>query len=354
MSSRICIKNLPPSITEEEFKKHFAKLHLTTDAKLFPQRRIGFVGYKTAEDAAKAVRYFNKSFIRMSRIAVELARPVLAEKPLARQDVASTARVDGSLVQISENKLKRKRGWEGEDLTQDPRLREYLEVMQPRKAKAWENEMVGDGLSKAEDMQEETAAVPEAESDDEYQAVPKTAKQSRDDAAGIGQDLAPTPAGYTPNGQQQLDANQNTPGPSVEDLQEPASIRQGPMSDADWLRSRTSRLLGLVEEADVSLTRRQASRDGTAQETQQLHQQEHITEGAKHPVADNETEKVLAASDKQEDDTTVVAIRNSGRLFLRNLSYAVTQAEIQDIIPAPEHVTEVSTVPPLSPAFPST
>jgi len=34
------------------------------------------VGYKSPEDAAKAVKYFNKSFIRMSRIGVEIARPV--------------------------------------------------------------------------------------------------------------------------------------------------------------------------------------------------------------------------------------------------------------------------------------
>ena len=34
------------------------------------------MGYKSPEDAAKAVKYFNKSFIRMSKIAVELATPV--------------------------------------------------------------------------------------------------------------------------------------------------------------------------------------------------------------------------------------------------------------------------------------
>jgi len=74
-SSRIFIKGLPPTISEEEFKKHFSAKSTITDAKLIPHRRIGYVGYKTPEDAAHAVKYFNRSFIRMSKIGVELARP---------------------------------------------------------------------------------------------------------------------------------------------------------------------------------------------------------------------------------------------------------------------------------------
>lgn len=76
-SSRIFVRGLPPTMNEEDFKKHFGKYPIT-DTRLFPQRRIGYVGYKTPEDAVKAVKYFNKTFIRMSKIAVELARPVCA------------------------------------------------------------------------------------------------------------------------------------------------------------------------------------------------------------------------------------------------------------------------------------
>ena len=75
-SSRVFIKGLPPTISEEEFRTHFSAQQAITDAKLIPHRRIGYVGYKTPEAAAKAVKYFNKSFIRMSKIGVELARPV--------------------------------------------------------------------------------------------------------------------------------------------------------------------------------------------------------------------------------------------------------------------------------------
>lgn len=71
------VKNLPPTISEAEFRKHFsAQGREVTDVKLFPNRRIGFVGYKSHEDATKAVKYFNKTFIRLSRISVDLAKPV--------------------------------------------------------------------------------------------------------------------------------------------------------------------------------------------------------------------------------------------------------------------------------------
>lgn len=78
-SSRIFVRGLPPNLSEDQFRKHFASLSKVTDIKLIPRRRIGYVGYKTPEDAAKAVKYFNKSYIRMSRIFVEIARPVRLE-----------------------------------------------------------------------------------------------------------------------------------------------------------------------------------------------------------------------------------------------------------------------------------
>lgn len=70
------MRGLPPTLTEAEFKKHFSAKFPTTDVKHFPHRRIGYVGFKTAEDASKAVKYFNRTFMRMSRIYVEIARPV--------------------------------------------------------------------------------------------------------------------------------------------------------------------------------------------------------------------------------------------------------------------------------------
>ncbi len=75
-SSRIFIKGLPPTISEEEFRRHFSAKQPLTDAKLIAHRRIGYVGYSSPAAARQAVKYFDRSFIRLSKIGVELARPV--------------------------------------------------------------------------------------------------------------------------------------------------------------------------------------------------------------------------------------------------------------------------------------
>lgn len=74
-SSRIFVRGLPSNFTEDGVRKHFGK-YPVTDVKFFPHRRIGYVGYKTPEDAAKAVKYFDKTFIKLTRIYAEIARPV--------------------------------------------------------------------------------------------------------------------------------------------------------------------------------------------------------------------------------------------------------------------------------------
>ncbi|KAK5678701.1 Multiple RNA-binding domain-containing protein 1 [Elasticomyces elasticus] len=57
LSSRIFVKGLPPTFTEAQFRQHFARDGAVTDAKIFQSRRIGYIGYKTHEDAQKAVKY---------------------------------------------------------------------------------------------------------------------------------------------------------------------------------------------------------------------------------------------------------------------------------------------------------
>lgn len=75
-TSRIFVRNLPVNLTEKDFRSHFSQRHAVTDIKIIPHRRIGYVGYSTPQDAEDAVKYFNKTFIRMSKLHVEPARPV--------------------------------------------------------------------------------------------------------------------------------------------------------------------------------------------------------------------------------------------------------------------------------------
>lgn len=60
---------------EDRFRKMFADFGTLTDCTLkFTKdgkfRKFGFVGFKTEEDAEKALKHFNKSFVDTSRVTV--------------------------------------------------------------------------------------------------------------------------------------------------------------------------------------------------------------------------------------------------------------------------------------------
>ena len=137
-SSRIFIKGLPPSITEADFKKHFSSGgREVTDARLFANRRIGYVGYKTPEDAQSAVKYFNKTFVRMSRIGVEVARPIGESNPGRPGGRAPTAARENHDAPTTAPNAQAN-GHTEPSAEEDPKLKEYLEVMKPKsKKRTW-------------------------------------------------------------------------------------------------------------------------------------------------------------------------------------------------------------------------
>ncbi|KAL2007846.1 hypothetical protein VTN00DRAFT_7828 [Thermoascus crustaceus] len=100
-----------------------------------------------------------------------------------------------------------------------------------------------------------------------------------------------------------------------------------PQSDADWLRSKTSRLLGLLDDDE------QAEQDASKQRKtlEPLEEDDDSESGGvaldtqAAPVSSN-TEKT-----KEEDDANTNLIRNSARLFVRNLPYDATEADLEPV-----------------------
>lgn len=76
--SRVIIKNLPKQISEDEIRKIFSKKGSITDVKLKYKngefRRFGFIGYENEEDAEIACNFFNNTFVKHSRITVEISQ----------------------------------------------------------------------------------------------------------------------------------------------------------------------------------------------------------------------------------------------------------------------------------------
>eukprot|EP00899_Mesostigma_viride_P003479 jgi/Mesvir1/13131/Mv06103-RA.1 len=152
--SRICVKNLPRHLQDSRFREHFAGVGHVTDARIIrtkdgKSRQMGFVGYKTAEEAQAAVRYFHHSYIDTSRLEVEMAyragdaslpRPWsrYSEGSSAKQHALATGGEGPGKKGASEKGAKGGKS-RGEEV--DEAFKEFLAVVAPRRsAKVWGND----------------------------------------------------------------------------------------------------------------------------------------------------------------------------------------------------------------------
>lgn len=331
-SSRIFVKGLPPTFTDAEFKKHFSSQRDITDAKIFPSRRIGYVGYKTPEDAQKAVKYFNRTFIRMSKIGVEIAWPIQDANSVRESAPASTAQRKSSAdgENGEKNALKRKRPSEDEK-QEDPKLREFLEVMKPKsKKKAWETEAVQDYAGvKDKDQKDSNVLVKENESDEEYEKVPKKIKPQEWASEAVKPESQVAPD--TLNAPLDEDSNESAP---VEATAEANGERNLAVSDSDWARSRTSRLLGLLDDDEEEAIAQQPDQNMSEPSDDDAEPvkgaaRDQATEEAESSMLTPPSETEPDSHSKPVVETETEAVRSSMRLFIRNLPYDVKEADLE-------------------------
>lgn len=320
-SSRLFVKNLPPSITEADFRKHFATGgREVTDVKLIPKRRIGYVGYKTVEEAAKAVRYFNRSYIRMAKISVELARPISDPIPIPAstrnfghvQNKLPTPEPEPKPKDTEADIRKRKREEVDES---DPKFREFLDVMKPGQTAS--SKMEGIRGQVAEEQDTLMAIAPEgAESDDEYEAIPaKKTKRNTEEVVEVPSAQVDAPVLVA-----------DPPQATEQDVPPPKTAEVTDATDDDWLRTRTNRLLDLVDPDDPA-----AFASATAASAAPTQPAER---NVPPPTADVDMDRATpepqeAAVDPPVEDNATEQIRRTGRLFVRNLPYKVTEDELR-------------------------
>ncbi|KAE9987144.1 hypothetical protein EG328_003612 [Venturia inaequalis] len=327
-SSRIFVRNLPPNLSEDDFKTHFSKQHAITDAKYIGHRRIGYVGFKTPEDAINAVKYFNKSFIRMSRIGVELARPASDNSLPSSETHVQTSTADRNVTGANsiiaakrtslpvtdnreDNPLKRKRGEKPKDEAENPKLKEFLQVMQKPSKKSWQDEgtnFLGGPVGVAEP--EPLMAEAEADSDDGMQTINKKPKPD------------------SRNGQELAADQDDAPQEAIPAREEPSHAKTDAnemKSDADWLRSKTSRLLDLVDDDNEAPTRPSPT-PNTHTTTVTITKEAAPTKSRVDDSADVQADVEMEDRPVNADEE---AIRLSRRLFLRNLAYSITEDDLR-------------------------
>lgn len=326
-SSRIFVKGLPSNLSPDDFRNHFSKQSAITDAKFIPHRRIGYVGYKTPEDAAKAVKYHNKSFIRMSKIGVELAWPVQDQHALvsdknsansSKRQHADTLE-QGAMDSDSDERKKRKRD-SPVDVGGKPKLQEFLEVMRPpSKSKIWENQDAEISRGSAEPAMAQSTMTRSAPSGVGDEHAPKKMKNERQSGEKNAEPAEPIVPMDVPS--VDVKAIPNDSDLSQEVAEEPLA-RSVAASDADWLRSRTSRLLGLVDDDDTQAAI--PPEDAPTPRIRLSEVPQPIIEGS---VSDASTQ--MNGELEVERAMTEDEIVSNGRLFVRNLTYTITEQDLR-------------------------
>ncbi|KAI2788936.1 Multiple RNA-binding domain-containing protein 1 [Penicillium oxalicum] len=321
-NTRVFVSGLPPTCSNEQLRSHFAGRFTVTDAHVLPKRRMGFVGFKSNEAALDAVKYFNRTYMKMSRISVDLARPIDSK---STERSHPTRRLDPS--NDVENVLKRKR--EADAQRQDPKLQEYLALTQASKTRTWANDDTTAMAMAAQQAEPPTNPQPqEIKHTEELPSHPKKARL-QESLNHIKSD--------EPQVSEELEVEEETEATTEpQEMSQSAAGEAAPVSDSDWLRSKTSRLLGLLdEEEQADFDQQKAAQPAESPVFEQGESRTTAFDGevqpARQEVSMQDTDTAEPEPEPEKPDPNVELIRESARLFLRNLAYDITDADLEPI-----------------------
>lgn len=191
----------------------------------------------------------------------------------------------------------------------------------------------------------------EEDEDEEFQELPSHPKKARtEQPAAVPQPAEPEPMVVDHSGE-----GENQEVPEKEQQTEP-EVEAAPLSDADWLRSKTSRLLGLLDEDEQDeFEQHKAEAKPAVVAKAPVAAPAPSSPGDESPRGDEESRTMafesVAPNTTDDDSKTQTGpedpnldlIRNSARLFLRNLAYDTTESDLQPIFERFGKLEEVST-----------
>jgi multiple RNA-binding domain-containing protein 1 len=283
-TTRIFVSGLPPSFTSKDLRAFIGQKFPVTDAHVFSDRRIAFVGLEDHDSAERAAKYFNRSFIRMSKISVELAKPIDLKRGR-----------NGQAVPVSQHALREKSNTSEQTSRQQKRKRDKRD----------------DGETfRTQQSRQPVDTIPSSETrelDPTSQPVSKEYPESLGKAK-LEPHTADVPA----------DTESSEVAPST-------------APDADWLRGKTSRVLDLQEPEDERLA-------GGYQfsSTSEVDRVEPDDEAATDvPNGDQSIQT------NGEDEHEVP----NGRLFIRNLAFEATEDDLRALLIPLGSLEDVSSFP---------
>lgn len=233
----------------------------------------------------------------------------------------------------TDTSLKRKRD-ANEKVDGNPKLKEFLAVMQPQpKTRDLHDQLNTKG--KLTTVEEDALARSHTDGREIQQVEPAVQKTTISTAQNR------SPVADDPNTKASVEGVESRV--EMEQAARDAdAINSG--TDADWMRNRTSRLLGLLEddEKDDAMHNKESLPNDdlskTESQTRESHEFNIAFPGQKIDVL-NPSDAMSVLEDESSDRQ---AIGKSGRLFLRNLAYTITEDDLRELFQSSNTVNEVS------------
>ncbi|KAA8911360.1 hypothetical protein TRICI_003845 [Trichomonascus ciferrii] len=309
-ASRVIVKNLPHSFSDDKLKEHFARHGGTvTDAKIMRKhngqsRRFGFVGFKNSEDAEDAVKYFNSTFINTTRIEVGLAMDLNDSRliPAAVKKEQKKRSIEEAEEKANKRKAKKQKKKDDKAAAEeeDKKLAEYLNAMDNRQAaKSWANDMITGTQNVETTIPPASMATENDEDDEEYVDLPQNKHEASEDEEMM------MPLSEFSKPETEKDADDQT-----EDTEDKLAA-DSKVSDMEWLQMRRK----LMKEN---------------QETGIEEEKDH-TEEQQPEKSSKKNEREPESLPPTEEEKNAEKISKTKRLFLRNLLYTVTEPELREL-----------------------
>uniref|UniRef100_A0A8C1I9C3 RNA binding motif protein 19 n=1 Tax=Cyprinus carpio TaxID=7962 RepID=A0A8C1I9C3_CYPCA len=329
---KIILFTLFPQMKEDRFCKMFADFGTLTDCTLkFTKdgkfRKFGFVGFKTEEDAEKALKHFNKSFVDTSRVTVEFCTD-FGDPNKARPWSKHTRQPSSN--KVTEEQKSREQGEKDEkkplNLEKDQSFQEFLAVHQKRtQVPTWANDT--------------TEATPEKK--------PKAAVS--DDYLNFDSDES----------EEFSDAEEDEDA----DEEDQQALKKD-LSDMDYLRSKIVEKSDLVDEKEIEEDEdedEEKEGDSAADKNEEEKEEEEVSPGQNTDILSmhvhylckptggryievfrvnnfkndrrsaKRSEKERNFVHELRDDEEEEDVAESGRLFVRNLPYTCTEEELKEV-----------------------
>uniref|UniRef100_A0A9J7Y1M6 Probable RNA-binding protein 19 n=1 Tax=Cyprinus carpio carpio TaxID=630221 RepID=A0A9J7Y1M6_CYPCA len=324
--SRLIVKNLPNGMKEDRFRKMFADFGTLTDCTLkFTKdgkfRKFGFVGFKTEEDAEKALKHFNKSFVDTSRVTVEFCTD-FGDPNKARPWSKHTRQPSSN--KVTEEQKSREQGEKDEkkqkkplnvlgDLEKDQSFQEFLAVHQKRtQVPTWAN-----------DTTEATPVEADKKKKKEEEKKPKAAVS--DDYLNFDSDES----------EEFSDAEEDEDADEEDQQDTDKKALKKDLSDMDYLRSKIVEKSDLVDEKEIEEDEdedEEKEGDSAADKNEEEKEEEEVSPGQNTDSAYESGDKTSSQKSTKPAAQNMIEPSTEFTVKLRGAPFNVTEQQVKEFM----------------------